>query len=78
MIATGRAVAGMVKALSLYHGLPGERWLYAEFRKHKRRVYELYLDNPTKAKSIVNFALVRAGWTAKTPQSIHGRSRFRT
>jgi len=65
---TGKAVAGMIKALSLYYGKPGERWLYAEFRRQKRKLYALYPDNPRKAKAIVNFALVRAGWSSKGPE----------
>lgn len=63
--ATGKAVARGIKALSLYHGKPGERWLYNEFRDQKRKLYALYPDNPAKAKAIVKFILVHAGWGVK-------------
>ena len=66
--ATGRAVARMIKALQLYHGRSGERWLYSEFRRQKRKLYELYPDQPAKAKAIIKFALVRSGWSTQKPE----------
>lgn len=60
---TGRAVAAMIRAMSGYHGAPGERHLYDEFRAAKRKLYALYPDEPRKAQAIVRFALMRAGWT---------------
>lgn len=62
---TGKYVAGMIRALSLYHGRPQERFLYAEFRRNKRKLYELYPDDPKKAKAFCNFALVKAGWSGR-------------
>jgi hypothetical protein len=64
---TGKAVARGIKALSLYHGKPGERWLYSEFRDQKRKIYSLYPDQPDKAKAIVKFILVRSGWATRSP-----------
>jgi len=63
--ATGKAVARMIKALSLYHGKDSERWLYNEFREQKRKVYALYLGDEHKAKSIVKFAIVQSGWGSR-------------
>jgi hypothetical protein len=63
--ATGRAVARGIKALSLYHGRPEERWLYNEFRDQKRKIYALYPDNEAKAKGIIKFILVQSGWGVK-------------
>lgn len=60
--ATGRAVSRGIRALSSYTGKPNERWMYNAFRVQKRKIYELYPDNPEKAKAIVKFILVQAGW----------------
>jgi hypothetical protein len=62
---TVKHVHGMISNLSAYKGQTKgarNRQYYYDFREHKRAIYRLH--DAARAKAIVDFALVKSGWTS--------------
>lgn len=55
----------MTECLAAYHGDVRTRAQYRMFREAKRELYGLYPDEPRKARAIIRYCLVRAGWAPR-------------